>query len=173
MTDSATLLLDLARKGDREAFASLVRRHLPVVHDVVLRTSKGRGVPAELVRETFHRAWRGLAGLSPRVDFARWLRGIARYVAHDAARRREPFSVSRRPGTGEQAMGRLLRALDALDPASRETILLRHLDRRSVAEIAETLGCEEQVVAERARLAREALRGRLPNPSGAEPRAAG
>jgi RNA polymerase sigma-70 factor (ECF subfamily) len=168
MSDLSDRWLERARAGDREAFAALVRRHLPAVHEIVRATSKGRGVPGDLVRETFHRAWRGLAGLSPRAEFTRWLEGIARYVSRDAARRRKPFSVAISKTSREDARReRTFRILDGVPGDEREALLLRHLDGLAREDAAETLGISVEELDGRLRSARERLRGILTGPEDA------
>jgi RNA polymerase sigma-70 factor (ECF subfamily) len=159
MSDSLELLLDRARKGDRSAFEAVVRRYLPAVHEIVARTSKGRGVPESLVAESFHRAWRGLAGLSPRADFGRWLGGIARYVAHEAARRREPFAVARSRRDPGDRPETVFGALARLPEEPREALLRRHLDGLDRAGAARDLGIDAEELDARLRVGRETLAG--------------
>jgi RNA polymerase sigma-70 factor (ECF subfamily) len=166
MADVLTHFLNAAKSGDRDAFEALVRRFLPSVHEIVRETSRGRGVPAELVQETFQRAWRGLGGLTPRVDFGRWLGGIARYVAHEAARRRKPFAVSLQRSPRDITRDRVFEALDGLDGRVREALLLRHLDRATRAVTAMRLNVLPSELDALLRTGREALVGRLPTPDG-------
>jgi RNA polymerase sigma factor (sigma-70 family) len=166
MTDVVTHLLNAAKSGDRDAFEALVRRFLPSVHEIIRETSRGRGVPADLVQETFQRAWRGLGGLLPRVHFGRWLGGIARYVAHEAARRRMPFSVSLQRSPRDITGGRVLKALEALDDRIREALLLRHLDGATRAAAAMQLNVLPSEIDSLLRTGREALLEALCAPGG-------
>ena len=162
MPDLVDQWLERARGGDREAFAALVRRFLPSVHEVVRLTSKGRGVPGDLVRETFHRAWGGLAGLAPRQDFGRWLGGIARYVCREAARRRAPFSVAvTRPTNEDATRDRTFAILGEMDATARDLLLLRHLDGLSREDAAARLGVSVEEFDRLAKCAREELRDAL------------
>ena len=154
MTDAVAPLLERARSGDREAFAGLVRRYLPSVRAIVRRRSKGRAVPDELVREAFHRAWAGLAGLSARRDFGRWLGGIARYVAVEAARRREPFGGYPLHGTAQSGDVRLLSSHGSrqrcrlVSGQSRFLRLTHPLVKRRQAPPADRMGGNCQAVSE-------------------------
>jgi len=165
--DSVPHLIARARTGDREAFAAIVRRYLPSVHEIVRQTSKGRGVPGHLVRETFHRAWGGLAGLLPRADFDTWLAGIARYVSREASRRRMPFAVAvSRTSQEDETRDRTFQRLGELPTEEREALLLRHLDGLGREAAAERLGVDTDSFDALARSGRERLRGVLP--AGAE-----
>ena len=132
-----TRLVDRARDGDREAFASLVRRFLPAVESVLRRA--GRGVPEELARETFVRVWRGLRGVSGSTALSGWIAGVARFVAHEASRRREPFEGARDadPDARRERVFAALRRLPALE---REALHARHLDGLDRIAAAERVG---------------------------------
>ncbi len=161
--DLVPQLIERARAGDREAFAALVRRYLPSVHEIIRQTSKGRGVPGDLVRETFHRAWGGLAGLLPRADFGAWLAGIARYVSREASRRRMPFAVAvSRASQEDETRDRAFQSLGELPQDEREALLLRHLDGLDREASADRLGVDPDSFDALSRSARERLRGVLP-----------
>jgi RNA polymerase sigma-70 factor (ECF subfamily) len=164
MTDAVAPLLERARSGDRKAYAGLVRRYLPSVRAIVRRRSKGRGVPDELVREAFHRAWAGLAGLSARAAFGRWLGGIARYVAVEAARRREPFGAARQRTSRDVTRDRVFATIEALEPGPAEALVLRHLDGLSREEVAERMALDVDAVDALLRAGRETLVDRISRP---------
>jgi RNA polymerase sigma-70 factor (ECF subfamily) len=75
-----------ALAGDREAFNTLYRPHFEAVYDFVVRVVGERGLAAEVVRETFARAWAAFPEQGSEV--AAWLFTTARSSALDALRYR-------------------------------------------------------------------------------------
>jgi RNA polymerase sigma-70 factor (ECF subfamily) len=75
-----------ALAGDREAFNSLYRPHFEAVYDFVLRIVRERELAADVVRETFARAWRAFPEQGS--DVAAWLFAASRSSALDALRYR-------------------------------------------------------------------------------------
>src|SRR6476619_4965210 len=65
--------LDLARRGDREAFGRLVRRHQRRVYSAALHILGNHSDADDVTQETFVRAFRGLASFDGRADFFTWL----------------------------------------------------------------------------------------------------
>jgi RNA polymerase sigma-70 factor (ECF subfamily) len=70
-------LVTRCRRGDREAFAGLVRRYQAAVHAFILSRVGDFDVAEDLTQETFVAAYLGLKGLQQAERFAQWLRGIA------------------------------------------------------------------------------------------------
>jgi RNA polymerase sigma-70 factor (ECF subfamily) len=92
--------------GDRETFALLYDRHARLVRVVAADAGPARG--ADVVQETFLRAYRNLRSLRSPGDFSYWLVGIARKVVREARRRPAggplPAAVpDGRPGPGADA----------------------------------------------------------------------
>ena len=107
MTDEA--LLERARRGDRDAFAELVARHQDALYTMALRLLGRPEDAADVVQETFLRAYvnlprlRGLAVRS-------WLFRVAVNASRDVQRR-----AVRRPTTSlEDSAGKVI---DLPDPA--------------------------------------------------------
>ncbi len=70
--------LALARAGDREAFAELVRAHQSAVRWQLRRLTQGDAALADdLAQDTFVQAWRHLPTFDGRARFGTWLHRIA------------------------------------------------------------------------------------------------
>jgi RNA polymerase sigma-70 factor (ECF subfamily) len=153
-------LLRRAKAGDASAVAILFERYLPR-----LRRWAGGRLPRyarelldtdDVIQETFMRAAGRLETFVPRGEgaFAAYLRQALRHRIADELRRlerrpaREPFDRDRADAAAsplEEAIGREAvetyeRALERLDPAEREAIVLRVELGLSWAEVAEALG---------------------------------
>ncbi|MBL8488796.1 MAG: sigma-70 family RNA polymerase sigma factor [Rhodocyclaceae bacterium] len=178
MDDADEALALRARSGEREAFASLVRRHQDRVFGFLLRMLGNREDAMDLTQDAFLKAWNALPGWRPEARFTTWLFQIARNAALDLLRRRGSLqfvSLDDPPQQGDaqdprdagplpeerladrQRIDLLQRALAALPAGYREILLLRELENMSYTEIAATLGIQEGTVKSRLARARAAV----------------
>src|SRR3954466_1921848 len=65
--------LDRARRGDREAFGRLVRRHQRRVYAAALHILGNHSDADDATQETFVKAFRALTTFDGRADFFTWL----------------------------------------------------------------------------------------------------
>src|SRR5215470_2507448 len=181
--------LDLARRGDREAFGRLVRRHQRRVYAAALHILGNHADADDATQEAFVRAYRGLATFDGRADFFTWLYRIAVNTALNALRSgkrgaalqqrsgAEAAHVGGRPealGQGPRSplqqaedvgeLGRVLDAVAQLSPALRVTIVLATIEELPHKQIAEILEIPEGTVAWRVNEARRLLKLRLSAP---------
>ena len=162
----------LAQKGDRSAFAALVRRHQDRIYRHLLRLTGSRDEALELAQETFVKAWQALPEWYADAQFHTWLFRIASNTAMDLLRRRkivdfvaleESFdapAVGAGPEAQLETKQRLLalqKALGRLPAEQREAVLLREVEGLSYAEIALATGVTEGTVKSRIARGREAL----------------
>jgi RNA polymerase sigma-70 factor (ECF subfamily) len=176
-----------AQAGDGTAFDALVTTYGPLVHRVIGRLGGDPEDCADLVQETFLRAWQGLPGFTPEAPFRPWLLAIALNCARDAGRRRrrrpraeplaeeggagEPGGAARvlrapDPGPDAEAEGEDLRrraewAFARLRADAQAVLWLRVREDLSYDEIAAVLGVPRGTVMSRLARAREALRVHL------------
>lgn len=181
--------LDRARRGDRDAFGRLVRRHQRRVYAAALHILGNHSDADDATQEAFVRAYRGLASFDGRADFFTWLYRIAVNTALNALRSgkrgaalhqrsgTEAAHVGGRPealglgtrGPAERAEGagevaRVLAAVAELSPALRVTLVLATVEELPHKQIAEILEIPEGTVAWRVNEARRQLRLRLSTP---------
>ncbi|MCC6144917.1 MAG: sigma-70 family RNA polymerase sigma factor [Candidatus Hydrogenedentes bacterium] len=172
-------LVARAQRGDRQAFAELVRRYQdPVVH--FCQRMVGPLQDAEdLAQEAFVRLHRHLPRLRPQAKFSTFLFGVARNLAlnhlRDGRRRgREgsqplealPLADIAQPGPDRAARLReietlVAQCLEELSPEHREVLLLRDLQNMDYDSIAKIIHCRVGTVKSRIARAREQLRLRL------------
>src|SRR3984885_7894633 len=86
MGDEADPDLDPARRGDREAFGRLVKRHQRRVYAAALHILGNHSDADDVTQESFVRAYRGLATFDGRADFFTWLYRITVNTALNALR---------------------------------------------------------------------------------------
>jgi len=178
--------LDLARRGDRDAFGRLVRRHQRRVYAAALHILGNHSDADDVTQEAFVRAYRGLGSFDGRADFFTWLYRIAVNTALNALRSGKrgavlhqrsgaeaahvggrpealghgaPSPAQRAEHTGEVA--RVLAAVAELSPALRVTLVLATIEELPHKQIAEILQIPEGTVAWRVNEARRLLKLRL------------
>ena len=173
-----------ASGGDKAAFSRLVEKHKQSVYGLCYRLLGGGEEARDAAQEAFVRAYTGIRDFDARQPFAAWVLRIARNHCIDLLRRRrptlalEPRSDEPEAGvapelqdhfavTGEQAVQEeeaqrdLDLAIAALPPRYREVIALFHVQHKSYAEIALTLGVPMGTVMTWLHRARKELKAKL------------
>jgi RNA polymerase sigma-70 factor (ECF subfamily) len=172
-----TELLELARKGDSQAFGALVERYQRRVVGVAQAIVHNQDDAVELAQETFVRAYENLAKFESRSSFSTWLYRIAANLSIDFRRREGRHTVLRGEDAEneiqrlpsplgdsfqETARGQLNRRLnDALKELTQEhraVILLREVEGLSYDEISDVLQVPRGTVMSRLHYARGRLR---------------
>ncbi len=161
--------------GDRELYALLVRRH----QDALLRHAFGmlrdRDAAADMVQDSFVKAYGSLAQCQERDRFGAWLFRIMKNRCRDYLaehRRRDvplepdaPFASTRddpeRDLERKRMRSAVERALGELPDAHREAFLLKHVEGLSYDEMAARLGDGVSALKMRVMRARESLRASL------------
>jgi RNA polymerase sigma-70 factor (ECF subfamily) len=144
-TDPDAALVERARRGDREAFGQLYRRHAGLVRAVLLARLRWQEVP-DLVQDVFLVAWTRLATLRRSEAFAGWIATIARNRAFEHQRRHVEFTElrdveGRTPSDGDAF--EMLDMIAELPEAYRETLVLRFVEGMTGPEIASRTGLAE------------------------------
>lgn len=172
-------LLSRVARGDRAAFACLVRRHsAPVLR--FARSLVDAGSAEDVLQETFLAAYRKADTFRGAESARAWLLAIARNAARRLHRRPSPVladeealaELGARAGWGQtpsplaaaegaELRERLAAALERLAPADREAIVLRDLEGLTTAETAQVLGIRPGAVKTRLHRARLRLMGAL------------
>jgi RNA polymerase sigma factor (sigma-70 family) len=166
----ARLLERFTRSGDADAFASVVRRHGPMVLGVCRRVLGNDADADDAFQATFLVLVRKAASLRSREALANWLYGVAHRTALEArragARRRaKEAQVVPREEASEAGWDDLRERLDQelarLPDKYRTVLVLCDLEGRGRTEVAARLGCPEGTVASRLARARTMLARRL------------
>jgi RNA polymerase sigma-70 factor (ECF subfamily) len=85
------LLVSLARKGDRDAFAELVRRREAWVRTLLLRCCNDATLADDLAQVAFLQAWKTIGQLRRVTRFGPWLKRIAVNTWLQHIRRNDPL----------------------------------------------------------------------------------
>lgn len=177
------------QRGDREAFAELVRRYETPIYNFSLRQLRSREAAEEITQDVFLRVVRRASQFKHEARFSTWLYTIARNLTIDELRKRrhrrhpsldQPSSMSpgapplldsvedisptgnaERSAAASQVAERIVEAVEALPEEQREVFLLREIANLPFADIAQVTGAGENTVKSRMRYALERLQQAL------------
>jgi len=170
--------------GREQGFEELVRRYQRPIVAYVYRMVGDYDAALDLTQDVFIRVYGSLARYRPEFKFSTWIYRIAHNAAIDhlrrqgASRTEELEHSSDETGTFERPLAdarptpeqeseraerraEIEEVVQALAPAYRELIILRHAHDMSYDEIAEVTGLPLGTVKNRIFRAREAMRTRL------------
>jgi len=155
-------LVELARRGDSEAFGDLVLRYERRLVRVILRFVHDQETARDLAQEAFLRAYQRLDQFDPSRRFGPWLFRIGVNLTLDHLRRRKRrgrwalFTDLSKDGSPDPQvadprksidLGQEVRAvLDELPEKYRSVLVLRDLESFSTSEIAAILDRKEATI---------------------------
>jgi RNA polymerase sigma-70 factor (ECF subfamily) len=186
MSGDDDVTVERAKRGDREAFAVLVRKYQRRVYSTAFHITGNHGDADDVAQDAFIRAFRALPRFDGRSDFFTWLYRIVVNVALNAlrSRKRSPADSLESSGVGDRRATpgadpartaearaearRVLEALAQLTPSLRVTLVLAAVEEMPYRDIAAVLECPEGTVAWRVNQARKLLRQKLADVPSAE-----
>jgi RNA polymerase sigma-70 factor (ECF subfamily) len=167
-------LLHAHVRGQRHAFAELLRRHNDHLWQTALRTSYTREDAADSLQDALLSAHRTAASFRAEAEVRSWLHAIVVNACLDRIRRNKiRRAISLSPETmpeprddrdeyGELEMSLVIdRALFSLPPDQRTALVAIDLEGYSVAEASAMLGVPEGTIKSRCARARQRLQERL------------
>ena len=176
---SERALVERARQGDHDAFASLVDARLPATFRSVLAILGNESDARDTTQAIFVQAWRNLPSLRDPERFPAWFGRIVVNTARSSMRGRRrrhvrEISFAGLPDEGESLTGssadfddrtasidRLERAFERLSDGERACLWLHHHEGLSLADIGQRLGVPAKTVKSRLFTARRALEREL------------
>jgi RNA polymerase sigma-70 factor (ECF subfamily) len=171
--DEASFAGRLAR-GDAEAFDQLVALYQPRVARLAQRLLGWNGDIDDVVQDVFLTAWNKVGNFRRESSLWTWLTVITLNQCRSRIRRRSllqrlPFRLVRREAhppadrssIRQETDQRVREAVAALKPKERELIVLRYLEHRPAAELAELVGVSRNTVEVRLHRARQRLKETL------------
>jgi RNA polymerase sigma-70 factor (ECF subfamily) len=166
------VLVQRARRGDREAFGQLVLRFYQPVVAIIYRMVGDAAAAEDVAQVAFLRAWQQLAALRSDAAFRSWLYRLAVRASIDHLRRAPPeqplSNGAAAPGATPEAAAleaererEVREAVMALPERCRAALILREFEGLSYKEIAQVLGIPVGTVMSRLSYARTLLRTTL------------
>lgn len=182
-------LVEAAKRGDHDAFASLVRRHSARTYQLLLRILRDREDAQDALQEAFLKAFSHLNTFEGKAKFSTWLMGIAVNSALMELRRRRARGLVHLDGSDgdytawalnladhgvdihgvcelSELRGHLTRAIGRLKPILREALELQQNFNYSQQELAALINISVPAVKSRILRAKKALRVSLGSQQG-------
>lgn len=149
-----SVLVDRARRGDREAEYALYHRHAPRVHRLIYRLCGDEDLTNDLAQDAFVRAFERLDHFRGDASFGTWIHRIAVNLtlnARRSAQRRSRWLVVAdadapappAPALDPDLERSLGEAIDQLSAGQREVFVMFALEGYTHVEIAGILGISE------------------------------
>lgn len=165
-------LVELAQRGDREAFGVLAKSHADRLVAIAHRILRDFDLAEDAVQRTLIVAWRELPALRDPARFEAWIHRLLVNACYAEARRARPHLgvvriVPDVASTGtDDALAlaqrdQLERGFRRLTPEQRSILVLHHFVGLPASEIAVTLGIPPGTVRSRLHYAHRAMRAAL------------
>jgi RNA polymerase sigma-70 factor (ECF subfamily) len=176
-------LLAAARQGDAAALEALLVRYQPHLYRFGLRMCGNEDDAGEVAQESLISMARSLRDFRGEASVSSWLYAIARSFCIKKRRRgkfapvreesldvpgmdadqrlADPAPSPEQTATNQELQRALTRAIDGLEPAQREVLVLRDVEGLSAPEVATVLGISIDAVKSRLHRARVAVRQAL------------
>jgi RNA polymerase sigma-70 factor (ECF subfamily) len=166
------VLVEQARIGDRDAFASLVHQVSDSLFAVAFRILRDTGLAEDALQNALVTAWRQLPHLRDSDRFEAWIHRILVHACYDESRRSRQFSAnvkvldigsSSSPDSSRSLADRdeLERAFRRVPLDQRAVFVLHHYVGLPLVEIAETLGIPAGTARSRLHYATRSLRSAM------------
>jgi RNA polymerase sigma-70 factor (ECF subfamily) len=163
---SDAIVVERTLAGERDAYRVLVERYSLNLYGLAYRMTGNSHDAEEVVQEAFLRAYQKLRQFAGNSNFGTWVYRIAANYAIDRIRQRnvevsrqaapsrqtedglevDPFALVKDPGASPERLAgnaelaaKMKEALDALTPAERTAIVMRHWEGCAIEEIAAVL----------------------------------
>ncbi len=165
-------LVEAARSGDEEAFASIARGSADRLFGIAHRILRDTGRAEDAVQQTLVKAWKELPGLRESDRFDAWIHRILVHACYAEAKRASAWSANvvaltiEGPSTPDSTLGvetrdALERGFRRLPPEQRACFVLHHYLGWPLGEIAETLEVPLGTIKSRLHYATATLRAAL------------
>jgi RNA polymerase sigma-70 factor (ECF subfamily) len=165
-------LVDLAKRGDEEAFADLARTVGDWLMAIAYRILRDTERAEDAVQQALVTAWRELPNLRDDDRFEAWLRRLLVHACYAEARRKRRWVTTIRVlptdgSTGRDDIGlvadrdQLERGFRRLSPEQAAIFVLHHYVGLTLAEIADDLGVPLGTVKSRLHYSTSTLRAAL------------
>ncbi len=144
------VLVEQARRGDREAFTVLVHQVSDSLYAVAQRTLRDPGLAEDALQNALVLAWRRIPKLRDPDRFEAWIHRILIHACYDESRRARPWAAQVRvlpvagPSTPDSSAAladrdELERAFRRLSVEQRAVFVLHHYLGLPLVEVAELL----------------------------------
>ena len=169
-----------AQDGSKKAFEALYGEYYDKLYFFVLKNVGRKDVAEDITQESFLKAMEGIHTLENPENFGTWLHSIAFHKCKDIFRKEkrsayfdsdeemeavmenvslnEPVMVPEDYATNKERAKELKQLIDELKPDMKSAVILYYYDNMSVADVAKTLGMNENSAKQKLCQARKKLK---------------
>lgn len=172
-TSSIQLLKEYAETGDQQAFATLVERHINVAYSAAMAALGNDDQAHDACQLTFLELAKKAGNLSPNIHLSGWVYTTARNFSR-TIRRSEIRRLNREKRYADDMKMQQLHepdwsrlspeihtAIEKLNTADREAVILRYFQQKNLAEVGAALGISADAARMRLNRALERLNRQL------------
>ncbi len=153
--DDMALVREYAQSNSEQAFATLVSRHVNLVHSVALRQVRDPHLAEEITQSVFIILARKAKSLNPKTILAGWLCRTARYVSANtlSIQRRRQFREQEahmesilnepEPDVWDQIAPLVDEALNCLGEKEHDAVVLRFFNGKELKQVGAAMGTTE------------------------------
>lgn len=176
-----TLLVEQAKEHDNHAIEQLYNQYHNSVYFLCLKIIKNKDDALDLVQDTFLQAFNKLNTLQNSAQFGSWLNQIAANKCRDFLKKKKPLLFCDKTDENDdseefvienkdeslipdkvvdnaETRRLVMEIIDNLPDLQRMTVMLYYYEEKSVAQIAEIMGCSENTVKSRLNYARKQIK---------------
>ncbi len=177
--DEDVRLMIKAQGGDRQAYARLYERYVPVIRRHIARHNRRAESREDLVQEVFTRVWEHRDRYRPGMAVSSYLLGFAKNVHREHQVRtyretrvepRDPGQAARSENMGPEVVAQrndlaewVRTRLAELPPKQRQALELTYLGGFSSNEVSRLLGCSDRTVRTNCRIGLRKLQTLIQN----------
>lgn len=177
-----------AQDGSKKAFEALYGEYYDKLYFFVLKNVGRKDVAEDITQESFLKAMEGIHTLENPENFGTWLHSIAFHKCKDIFRKEkrsayfdsdeemeavmenvslnEPVMVPEDYATNKERAKELKQLIDELKPDMKSAVILYYYDNMSVADVAKTLGMNENSAKQKLFQARKKLKAKIEKMAG-------
>lgn len=150
MAEIGASTIEALRRGEEQAYATVVNELLTPVYRFLLRLSGDSGTAEDLTQETFLAVWQGVSSFQQRSRFKTWVFGIAyrQFLRHRDKRTVETVPLDEESDSSDKSdpsdrvlagaeQEKIRQAVYGLPEQYRSVVCLVHFDGFSYREVAE------------------------------------
>lgn len=141
-------ILELVKKGDREAYQEIVIRYMQRAYYIALGFVQNPQDAMDLSQESFIRAFRKIKSFNTQMPFFPWFYRLMKNLCIDFLKRRshhkevplEEVHILKEEREDRELREVLWRGIEKLPMEQKEVVILRYFQQMSYQEIAEMTG---------------------------------
>lgn len=169
VNEADQILLQKAKGGDTDAFASLIRLHTKGMYKTAVAILRNDADAADAIQDTILAVWENLGSLKKPEFFRTWMTRILINKCRDIRRESTmfvPLEAAGEPACRDESNLEMKEAIEHLGEKYSLIMMLYYSEGYSIAEIAKILHIPKSTVQTRLQRGRKKLADFFSNPAG-------